>query len=106
MNASTKQVSTTPLGDIRAEFDHVMLERAFIETPDYRTLLESGEGKVVVGRRGTGKSALTYRLAQEWGREKANIVITIAAEEDQIIGVRPFLQVFGEKFQHIALLLG
>jgi hypothetical protein len=73
----------------------------FVETPDYLTLLESGEGKVVVGRRGTGKSALTYRLEKHWAREKSNIVITLAAEEDQVIGVRPLLKVFGDKFQYV-----
>lgn len=101
MDIPKNQISTTSLGDLRAEFDHVMLDRAFIETPDYRTLLESSGGKVVVGRRGTGKSALTYRLTREWSRDKSNIVITLAAEEDQIIGIRPFLKIFGEKFQHI-----
>ncbi len=105
MNTSTNEsrtlLSLTSLGDIRAEFDHAMLDQAFLETPDYRTLLESAEGKVVVGRRGTGKSALTYRLTKHWAREKSIIVITLAAEEDQVIGVRPLLQVFGHKFQHI-----
>ena len=53
---------SNPLGDVRAEVDHAMLSKAFLETPDYLTLLESDEKVVVVGRRGTGKSALTYKL--------------------------------------------
>ena len=61
--------SSTSLGDLHAESDHAMLDLVFVETPDYLTLLESGEGKVVGGRRGTGKSALTYRLEKHWARE-------------------------------------
>ena len=51
------------LGDIRAEHDHLMLQQAFIETADYRTLIESTDKVIAVGRRGTGKSALTFRLS-------------------------------------------
>lgn len=80
------RLSLASLGDLRAELDHEMLDLAFVETPDYRTLLESIGGKVVVGRRGTGKSALTYQLTKHWAHEKSNIVITLAAEEDQVIG--------------------
>lgn len=93
--------STQPLGDLRAEIDQSMLDVAFFETPDYRALLESRESKIVVGRRGTGKSALTYKLTKHWATEKAIIVITLAAEEDQIIGVRPLLQHFGPVFTHV-----
>ena len=96
-----KRVSTALLGDLRAESDHAMLDQVFIQTPDFRTLLESNDRKVVVGRRGTGKSALTYELSRHWLREKSNIVVTLAADEDQVIGIRPLLQVFGDKFQHI-----
>jgi len=53
-----------PLGDLQAEAEHVMLESAFYETPDYKTLLENQEYHIVVGRRGVGKSALFYRLSK------------------------------------------
>jgi len=57
-----------PLGELPAEADQVMLEAAFYETPDFRSLLEHQEYHVIVGRRGVGKSALFYRLAKTWGR--------------------------------------
>ena len=53
---------TNPLGDTTAENDNKMLSSAFIETPDFRTLIESDDRTVVVGRRGTGKSALFINL--------------------------------------------
>ena len=55
-----------PLGDITAEKDHKMLKEAFWETSDYKTIMESPDRCVIVGRRGTGKSALTYKLNEYW----------------------------------------
>jgi hypothetical protein len=54
----SKLMKTNPLGDIRAENDYVMLDQVFYETPDYRSLIEDHTRRIVVGRRGTGKSAL------------------------------------------------
>ena len=54
--------SSNPLGDTTAENDNKMLSDAFIETADFRTLIESDDRTIVVGRRGTGKSALFYQL--------------------------------------------
>ena len=91
-------LSLTILGDVRAESDHAMLDQVFLETPDYRTLLETSEGKVVVGRRGTGKSALMYRMARHWGKEKHTVLLSIAPDEDKVIGLRPLLGHFGDTF--------
>lgn len=89
------------LGDIRAENDSQMLDAAFLETPDYKALLESFDRCVVVGRRGTGKSALVHQLSKYWKKEPNTSVITIAPEEDQIIGLRDLFRVFGETYIHI-----
>ena len=89
------------LGDIRAENDTFMLDQAFLETADYKVLLESSDRCVVVGRRGTGKSALVHRLNSHWRKESQTFVITITPEEDQIIGLRGVLNLFGDHFLHI-----
>lgn len=89
------------LGDVRAEADGQMLDTAFYETPDYKTLLESPDRTVVVGRRGTGKSALAYKLEQYWSKAEKTDVIHLAADEDQIIGIRPLVKLFGEQFRLI-----
>lgn len=89
------------LGDIRAEHDRHMLELAFYETPDYRTLVESTDRPIVVGRRGTGKSALAYELKKYWSRGKNTTVIEVVPEEDQVIGIRPLLSLFGSKYNQI-----
>lgn len=90
-----------PLGDITAENDQKMLKEAFWETADYKTIMESPDRCVIVGRRGTGKSALTYKLNEYWKKQQNTLVITIKPEEDQIIGLRDIISFFGEKFTHI-----
>lgn len=89
------------LGDIRAEHDSRMLDVAFYETPDYRTLLESSDRPIVVGRRGTGKSALCYELKKYWSRNNAVTVLSIVPEEDQVIGSRLFLKSFGQRYNQV-----
>ena len=76
------------LGDLRAEADTTMLARAFLETADYRTLIETSDRPIVVGRRGTGKSALARQLHHFFYREGNTVVISISPEEDQTIGLR------------------
>ena len=62
----------TKLGQGRAEEDSEMLEQAFVETTDYRMLIEGDGRRVVVGRRGTGKSALALKLAERIGEGRSN----------------------------------
>lgn len=93
--------SANILGDLRGEVDISMLDNAFYETPDYRTLIESTDRTLVVGRRGSGKSALLYRLTKYWSVAKDTKVIHIIPDEDQVIGIRPILKIFGEKFNLI-----
>lgn len=87
-------------GDVRAEQDHNMLDSSFYESQNYRTLFESQDRFIVVGRRGTGKSALTYRLSKEWLAQR-NITLVIAPAEEQVIGLRPIASLFGESLTHI-----
>lgn len=89
------------LGDIRAEQDVKMLEEAFWESSDYRALLESNDRPIVVGRRGTGKSALAYKLAKYWAGKPKTLILKISPEEEQVIGLRDIFEQFGEKYLHI-----
>lgn len=89
------------LGDIRAEQDTTMLDSAFWESADYKSLLESYDRPIVVGRRGTGKSALAYRLSKYWSNKPRTAIIKIAPEEEQVIGLREIFEQFGDKYLHI-----
>src|SRR5690606_1018057 len=90
------------LGDPRAEHDKEMLASVFLETADYRTLLESnGDRCLVVGRRGTGKSALAYRLKLHWRSVPKAKVASLSPDEDQMIGLRHATKFFGEDFKKL-----
>ena len=89
---------TNPLGDVRAEADHAMLAKAFYETPDYLSLIESDDKVVVVGRRGTGKSAITYRLQKQWGESKNITLVIVAPEEHHTLALAPLVIKTGTSF--------
>ncbi|WP_416398912.1 P-loop ATPase, Sll1717 family [Allohahella sp. A8] len=89
------------LGDIRAEQDQNMLDSAFWESADYKSLLESYDRPIIVGRRGTGKSALAYRLSKHWSAKPKTLVLAISPEEEQVIGLRDIFEQFGDKYLHI-----
>ena len=82
------------LGDIRAENDHLMLDKAFYEIPEYRTLIEKEGRYVVVGRRGTGKSAIYYKLQQYFRVIPKTCIIELVPNEAEVIGLRYFEKLF------------
>ncbi|WP_440072644.1 P-loop ATPase, Sll1717 family [Pseudomonas fragariae (ex Marin et al. 2024)] len=98
MTAAASAVRTNPLGDTTAENDERMLSSAFIETPDFRALVESDDRTVVVGRRGTGKSALFINLRRHWIKDKKVITLTFSPDDTEIIGFRSLLRPFSNSF--------
>lgn len=89
------------LGEQTAEYDKHFLLNNFVETPEYRSLLESEDSTVVVGRRGTGKSAMFIKLEEFWKCQKNSHVITIAPEDFQTIGFRALFKKFDGKYSHV-----
>ncbi|MBR7551354.1 ATP-binding protein, partial [Mycobacterium tuberculosis] len=83
---------SNPFGDTTAENDKKMLGSAFVETADFRTLIESDDRTVVVGRRGTGKSALFLHLQEHWKKDKKILVLSFSPDDTQIIGFRSVLK--------------
>lgn len=51
-------IRANALGEHTAENDTKNLDQSFIETTEYRSVLETKDRCVIVGRRGTGKSAM------------------------------------------------
>lgn len=98
MTAAISTMKTNPLGDTTAENDNRMLSDAFIETPDFRALIESDDRTVVVGRRGTGKSALFLHLKKHWEKDKKIITLSFSPEDTEIIGFRSLLKPFADSF--------
>lgn len=89
------------LGEHTAEYDTKNLDESFIETPEYRSILETKDRCVVVGRRGTGKSAMFWKLNKYWSQQKSTHVIQIAPEDYQTIGFRGLFSPFNGKYSHV-----
>lgn len=94
-------IRASMLGEQTAENDSQLLLNNFIETPEYRSVIETKDSTVVVGRRGTGKSAMFAKLANEWGAQKATNIIAIAPEDYQTIGFRGFFKNFEVKYSYV-----
>jgi len=60
--------SANVLGNPRAESDR-LLEKAFVDTVDFHALVNTDDFRVVVGRRGTGKSALYQQLCRHYASQ-------------------------------------
>lgn len=73
------------LGAVRAELDTQMLDKAFVETTDYQALLTTQDFNFLVGRRGTGKSALCKKLQQNLITNKNILLITEIPKEHFIL---------------------
>ncbi|HBH7843323.1 TPA: ATP-binding protein [Escherichia coli] len=89
---------SNPFGDTTAENDKKMLSNAFIETADFRTLIETDDRTIVVGRRGTGKSALFIQLNEHWKKDKKILILSFSPDDSQIIGFRSMLKPFTGSF--------
>lgn len=88
------------LGDVRGENDHLMLDAAFYDWQDYKILFEGDDRFLVVGRRGSGKSALTYQLTKEW-RDKKYFVVVVDPNEEDVIGLRAAAARYGQTLSRI-----
>lgn len=85
--ASNRKHLGSPLGNLMAEQDHAMLDEAFVETEDYKSLIEADDKAVVVGRRGTGKSSLFYRLGKYWSETSKKLTVPLVLEKGQVIAI-------------------
>lgn len=69
------------LGDPRAEADTEMLQRAFLLTHDFRALTETRDFNFVVGRRGSGKTAL-FLQSKIYFKKSTNAFISPVQPEE------------------------
>jgi len=71
------------LGDYIAENEEQILDKYFVETPQFLMALEP-EFKVFVGRKGSGKTANFYMIMNRLFQDKRNLVCTIKPKEWQL----------------------
>ena len=86
------------LGNTRAENDK-LLDLTFYESSEFTLLKQDNSRYIVVGRRGTGKSALFIKLAEEFERQRA-FIRRVAPEEEEVLALRHYLEKFGATFLH------
>lgn len=70
------------LGELTAESDDKMLDTAFYESRNFRELVHGTAFRFVVGRRGTGKSALFRKIFEALQHEQGVVVLTERPSED------------------------
>jgi len=90
---TTTTVSGNLLGAPEAEVD-ALLDEAFLETGDYKALTESTDYNFVVGRRGTGKSALFRKVREHFASEAGVLVRAEAPFEYETLDLQQTLSVF------------
>ena len=83
--------SRSRLGDARAENDK-LLNSAFIQTEEYRVLLQHGSGYVVVGRRGTGKSALFCELRNALRHGGGSWVVSLEPDGSEVAPIHAIVR--------------
>ena len=89
------------LGSPRAESDIIMLRDAFLQTPDYASLTQSKDRNFVVGRRGTGKSALFSKVREYYERAAHTFVLSGQPTEYETIRLQHLLSKDGASYQHM-----
>ena len=89
------------LGAPRAEADIKMLKTAFIETQDFHALLDTRDFNFVVGRRGTGKSALFMKVSEALQKEKSVYLHHESATEYELLELFVTISALSKEYQAI-----
>jgi len=78
------------LGEYIAEYESELLQDYFVETSIYQECLRT-RYKFLVGRRGSGKTAILLKLAHELGRSIGNHVCVVQPKDYDLQGLVRFL---------------
>ncbi|MFZ3137060.1 MAG: hypothetical protein WA126_06690 [Thermodesulfovibrionales bacterium] len=84
---SSTQLSSIDLGDIAAENESTQLKEYFINTGSF-TLAKQGHRRIVIGRKGSGKTAIFYRLRDMYEGKIPNLVVDLKPEGHQFVKLR------------------
>src|SRR5260370_7941610 len=71
------------LGDPAAENEETILDNYFLERDEFRQVLD-GRANIVVGRKGSGKSAVFFQTRDRLSSAKANIILGLSPEAYQL----------------------
>lgn len=85
-------------GEIIAEHETQILADYYVESADTKTILKN-EYNVVVGRKGTGKSATLYYLNEVLGQDKRNHVVVIKPITFEVDGLISLMEASKSEFE-------
>jgi hypothetical protein len=77
-------------GDPAAENEATQLDSYFLETEQFRLTL-TGDLNIILGRKGSGKTALFLQARNKVRADKSNIVVDLAPEGFQLIKLRELI---------------
>ena len=89
------------LGSPRAETDVMMLREAFLQTADCALLTQSKDRNFVVGRRGTGKSALFQKVTEYYRNARQTFVLSGQPTEYEAIRLQHLISRDGASYKHM-----
>ena len=78
------------LGDVAAENEIRALKNYFVKTPQFQQTIQ-GHTQVVVGRKGSGKTAIFYGVREELRRQRAALILDLKPDGHQLIKLRDAL---------------
>ena len=84
---SSHKLSNIDLGDIAAENESAQLKEYFVHTGSF-TLAKQGHKRIVIGRKGSGKTAIFYRLRDMHEGKVPNLVVDLKPEGHQFVKLR------------------
>lgn len=87
---SITQLEKLDLGDLAAENEIKALDSYYIPTAQYHKA-KQGHARLVIGRKGTGKSALFYSLRSTFRPLKTHLVLDLRPEGHQLVKLREFV---------------
>lgn len=89
--ASTLELRNLSIGEPVAENENLQLDEYFVETTAYFHALEA-QATIMIGRRGTGKTANLIALQVEFGRDRRNHVCTVKPVGYEVEGLVQLLK--------------
>jgi len=84
---STGLLERIDLGDAAAENEINALSTYFVKTPQFQQTRQ-GHARIVIGRKGAGKTALFYGIRSQFSRKGKKIVVDLKPEGHQFVRLR------------------
>ena len=82
-----KLLERIDLGDIAAENEISALSTYFVKTPQFQQARQ-GHARIVVGRKGTGKTAMFYGIRNQFSKRGNTLVLDLKPEGHQFVKLR------------------